>query len=339
MHILKYYINNHLITERKHPLDNSLKIYNYTPRVQFDRLWDDTTRKTRGLIIKNGKVIAEPFHKFFNINEMPETEIKNLPDETPEITEKIDGALGILYLSPDNKLAISTRGSFESDEALWGTEYFRKTYKLPLNIVENYTVMFEIVSPVGEHILKYPYDLYAIGIRDMQSRKLLPYSEVIYFAKQNKLKVLPNFQIHIPLHLLPLNAENIEGWVAMYSKAQLLIKIKTEKYRDIHRYITAITYNNIIELLEKNQYDDVISEIPIEIRPEADNIKNELINKYNEIETEVYNLYSKVPNGTQKEKAIWINQNVPVKYKGLVFCLVNRKNFNIWKFIRKERRK
>ena len=339
MHIPKHYIDNRLITERSHPLDSGLKIYNYTPKVQFNKLWDGVTRKARGLIIKNDRIIAEPFHKFFNINETPETEIANLPNETPEITEKIDGALGILYPAPDNKLAISTRGSFESKEALWGTEYFRKTYKLPLDITEKYTVMFEIVSPVGKHVLKYPYDLYIIGVRDMQTKKLLAYSEVIYFAKQNKLKILPNFQIHTPLHLLPLDAEDIEGWVAMYPKAQLLIKIKTEKYREIHRYISSITYNNILELLEEGQYDDVISKVPPEIRPEADKIKNELLDRYNKIEEEIYRLYSKIPDGTQKEKAIWINRNVPVEYKGLVFCLLNKKEYNIWKLIKKERRK
>ena len=91
--IAKSYIENGLITERHHPNDETLKIYNYTPKVQFKRLWDDTTKLARGLIVKDNRIVAMPFRKFFNLNEIEETKEENLPSEVPEITQKIDGAL------------------------------------------------------------------------------------------------------------------------------------------------------------------------------------------------------------------------------------------------------
>ena len=65
---IKQYVEQGLISENIHPEDENVRIYNYTPEVQFDRKWDDTTIMCRGLIlnIKTGEILARPFEKFFN---------------------------------------------------------------------------------------------------------------------------------------------------------------------------------------------------------------------------------------------------------------------------------
>lgn len=337
------YIERGLITRRCHPLDENLVIYNYTARTQFKRLWDEKTRRARGLIVKSGKVIAEPFHKFFNLEEVAQTEVGNLPQEQPEITEKIDGANGILYNSPDGRLAISTRGSFESDEALWATEHLRKHYRdfesggLHSNLLSMYTIIFEIVSPVVDHVLDYKHDIYLIGLRSMWDRRgLLPYSKVIKFGKELGLSIYPSFMVNTPLDLLPLGASDIEGWVAMYPKAQLLVKVKTTRYREAHRFLQSTTYNNVLDLLEGGTYDDVLSGTPIEVKDKAESIKKDLLERYNTVEKEIYQFHNRLPSGNRKEKAIWINKNVPQEYKGLLFCLLSGKEPFIWKVIRKK---
>lgn len=330
------YIEEGKITKRCHPLDENLVVYNYTAKTQYNRLWDRVTLRTRGLIMRGDKVIAEPFHKFFNIDEVVQTEIKNLPHEQPEITEKIDGALGILYLSPDGRPAISTRGSFESDEALWASEHLRERYRIQLRLLDRYTVMFEIVSPVMDHVLDYKHDLYLIGLRSMwDKRGLLPYSEVVKFGKEYGLTVYPTFMVNTPLDLLPLGASDIEGWVAMYPKAQLLVKVKTTRYKEAHRFLQATTYNNVLDLLEGNTYDDVVGGMPVEVRDKAVSIQKDLLEKYNDVEGRVYRYHSSIPPGDRKARAIWITEHVPLEYRGMVFCLLGGKEPFIWKFIRK----
>lgn len=330
------HIKKGLITERFHPQDRTLKIYNYTSKVQFHRYWDYTTRRSRGLIIHKGKIVAEPWQKFFNLNERPETELKNLPTETPEITEKIDGALGILYQAPDGKLAITTRGMFESDEALWATEYFRRNLRLPTKIIERFTTMFEIVSPAGEHILRYRDGIYLIGVRDLwDRRRLFPYSKVIKFGQELKLPILKSFMVYTPLHLLPMDTEDIEGWVAMFPKAQLLVKIKTPKYAMIHKFLVRVTVNNILDLLEGNVYDDSVSPLPDFIKEKAEIIKIDLLAKYNQVETQIYQWFNRLPDGSEKDKAIWISKNIPIDSRGLMFSLMRNREPLIWKFIRK----
>src|SRR5258708_39711463 len=110
-----------LVTIRVHNQDSRLIIVNYTPRVQFGRLWDDVTMACRGLVLRVDQpwpdstriedVVALPFAKFFNVGETGE----GPSSPVTEITEKLDGALGILYrLNGD--YAIATRRSFPSPQ-------------------------------------------------------------------------------------------------------------------------------------------------------------------------------------------------------------------------------
>jgi len=63
---LEKYYQNGLLLKQTHPRYD-LTIWNYTPKVQYERLWDDITLQCRGLVTNSeGKIIARPFKKFFN---------------------------------------------------------------------------------------------------------------------------------------------------------------------------------------------------------------------------------------------------------------------------------
>ena len=87
-----------MLTERfvkvqQHP-DADLRILNYTQRTQFERVWNPVTLACRGLVVTaDGLVVARPFAKFFNLAEHPGIA---LPDGAVEVTEKLDGSVGIL---------------------------------------------------------------------------------------------------------------------------------------------------------------------------------------------------------------------------------------------------
>lgn len=48
-----------------------LTIWNYTEKVQYEKLWDEVTLACRGLVTmdETGEVVARPFKKFFNMEE------------------------------------------------------------------------------------------------------------------------------------------------------------------------------------------------------------------------------------------------------------------------------
>jgi RNA ligase len=94
LNILSKYIDEGLVIKQVHPT-LPLAIYNYSRECQYDGKWDDITLNCRGLVLdNNGNVIAKPFPKFFNYEELKQEDI---PNENFEVYEKMDGSLGIFF--------------------------------------------------------------------------------------------------------------------------------------------------------------------------------------------------------------------------------------------------
>jgi RNA ligase len=88
------YISKGLVIKQNHPT-LPLAIYNYSRECQYNGMWDDITLNCRGLVLDTkGNVIAKPFPKFFNYEELKPEDI---PNENFEVYEKMDGSLGILF--------------------------------------------------------------------------------------------------------------------------------------------------------------------------------------------------------------------------------------------------
>jgi len=125
---LETYYENGLLHKQNHPtLD--LTIWNYSPKVQYERLWDDITIQCRGLVTNSkGSIVARPFKKFFNYEEhKPE----DIPNEDYIVYEKMDGSLGILFyyeydLSDERRYNIWFNNNYET-----GMERFFDPNNLP----------------------------------------------------------------------------------------------------------------------------------------------------------------------------------------------------------------
>jgi RNA ligase len=125
---LEGYHTDGLLHKQTHPtLD--LTIWNYSPKVQYERLWDEITLQCRGLVTNSkGEIVARPFKKFFNYEEhKPE----DLPNESFEVYEKMDGSLGILFyyeyeLSDERRYNIWFNNNYET-----GMERFFDPNNLP----------------------------------------------------------------------------------------------------------------------------------------------------------------------------------------------------------------
>lgn len=130
------------ITKRKHP-KYDIYILNYTPEVQYSNEWTPDLLMCRGLVVdSDANIVARPFEKFFNYSE---EDVNTLPNEPYEVYLKMDGSLGILFNYNDEWI-ISTRGSFESEQAIHATEILNTKYKdvLP-NLNKELTYLFEII--------------------------------------------------------------------------------------------------------------------------------------------------------------------------------------------------
>ena len=172
------------VSRRYHPEFSELAILNYTDKCQFDQHWNDVTLQTRGLIYntETGEVVARALPKFFNYGDEAHTGRLDLDAPILGAFNKWDGSLGIVYERPDGKLAVATRGSFSSDQALHATEllqrdaYFGFREWAYLRVLESNTPVLEIVYPENRIVLDYGDrdELVLLGLMDNLSGAFTP---------------------------------------------------------------------------------------------------------------------------------------------------------------------
>lgn len=128
-----------------------LRLYNYTPAAQYERIWTPETLQARGLILsRDGEVVARPLPKFFNMSE-PDAPA---PVGNPRVTEKLDGSLAIAYRDAEGKIAVATRGSFQSEQALAAGRHLVAAYP-EWEPEEGVTYLFEWIAPEHRIVVDY----------------------------------------------------------------------------------------------------------------------------------------------------------------------------------------
>ena len=148
---------------------------NFTSRVFHKRLWNENTVQARGLFVDRmtGDVKLRSYNKFFNLNERPETELKNLANTLSvpvEIRTKENGYLAILGVIND-ELVFASKSTTEGMHV----DLFKNLFqKLPISLQEEIkellkrnscSLIFKVISQEDTHIIKYDQDhLYVLDM-------------------------------------------------------------------------------------------------------------------------------------------------------------------------------
>jgi RNA ligase len=157
--LLERMLSQGYVRAQTHPDFPELMILNYTEKTQFERKWNAITRVCRGLIYntETREVLARPFPKIHNWDEQDAPKI-DLDAPLFHVGNKEDGSLGIVYVRPDNRLAIATRGSFASEQALHATELLDEAddHSVWNDLLDaGRTPLLEIVYPANRIVLDY----------------------------------------------------------------------------------------------------------------------------------------------------------------------------------------
>lgn len=321
------------IAMRKHPVLD-LEIFNYTPKVQYDKLWDDYTRMCRGLILDSEhNIVSKPFPKFFNLGEVPETTISNLPAEVPRITEKLDGVLGILYPEHE-KVAIASRGSFDSEFAIWATDWIRKKGFLLSDFRCGYTYCFEIIYPNSKIVVDYKgrseLVLLAVLSNDNNTCEIDHIKEAeelnLSFAKEFKFDNLTQAE----KYLGTVRGVDQEGFVCRYSNG-IRLKFKSEDYRRLHKILTGFTAKDIWEAIRQGKtLDDLLNIVPDEFYQWVKTTELALQQSKNKIIEDATIIYQEACKlSSRKDQALHILKLTQGKNKGLagvVFSMLDNRN-------------
>jgi RNA ligase len=244
---LEKYYEEGLLIKQTHPTKD-LTIWNYTQKVQYEKLWDEVTLQCRGLVTNSkGEIVARPFKKFFNLEE-----IDSLPSGDFKVYEKLDGSLGILFyyetelsderryniwfnnnyetgmerfFDPNNlpdydnpyyeptpkkegEWILASRGSFISEQSVRGTEILKKYNLSPLS--HEYTYLFEIIYPSNRIVVDYGEDekLILLGIVHNMIDDFELPLDSTTFIEETGFEIVKEYNLGDNIHLLKNTISN-----------------------------------------------------------------------------------------------------------------------------------
>ncbi|WWT40165.1 putative serine/threonine protein phosphatase [Staphylococcus phage PT1-1] len=236
------------------PTHDDIVSINFTKRAFTKKNWNQLSVTARGLFIREDDhtVVGRGYPKFFNINEMNETKLENLPDTLAfpvDVYEKENGFLGLMFYDEKRDEIIyasksSTHISKDNEHALLFKNIV-ENLEIDLNTLKetlkssNATFVFEVIDIENDpHIIEYTENkivLLDIIKNELQFNKL-PYEEVKAVAQYlglpyKKHVTTLNTWVEFYNFVTKDNKEEIEGYVFEDSN-KFMVKQKLEYYNN-----------------------------------------------------------------------------------------------------------
>jgi RNA ligase len=270
---------------QQHPEFPELQIFNYTEETQYRNRWNRVTLACRGLILNmvTSEVVARPWEKFFNFGQMDNRIESTAP---VEVTDKVDGSLGILYKRPDDFWSIATRGSFASEQALHATEILGTHYKDALDGAANEasTFLFEIVYPDNRIVVNYGDmdDLVLLGaVNNQYGYYYGPQEAADMLDWQGPITEVWHYNSFVDALSFP-DRQGKEGIVIRSGRN--IVKLKQADYVELHRIVTNLSPKTVWQMLgDGKTVDSICADIPDEFHQYVLDIATELNNRASEI--------------------------------------------------------
>jgi RNA ligase len=335
---LNRYLEEGLLMSQNHPT-LPLTIWNYTPKVQYENLWDEVALMCRGLVTDNdGNIVARPFKKFFNIEEG-----KHISTKEFEVFEKMDGSLGIMF-KYNGLMVCATRGSFTSEQSVWMNKFADK-YNYQDIIVDGFTYLFELIYPQNRIVVDYGDQerMVLLGIIKTESGEEVPYDD-IFFDGWDVVEKYDGVKDYTTLKNMVKN--NHEGFVVRFSNGDRM-KVKGEEYIRLHKIMTNISTTSVWEILSNGgRIEDFLTDVPDEFYEKIKKYENNLKYEFYQIKEYCGKLHDnfrygkyndKYPEPTKKEFAEFVIKNAdPTELRAVMFKMWDGKPYEpvIWKLLK-----
>ena len=314
------------INKEKHP-SADIYILNYSKSCSLEGKWNEATIQCRGAIVDAYyNVIARPFEKFFNYEEIEDKSI--IPGGAATAYEKIDGSLGIMYWL-DEVPYIATRGSFVSEQAQHATKILHTKYVREIDVIKHlrhfYTFLFEIVYPENRIVVDYgdTDDIFLLAILKTSN----PADEIpieTYSKYFKTAKSYGTFEDWLGIRE-KFDGQGREGFVLKFENG-FRMKMKYEDYFRLHRLRTYLTKKHIFEFVETgrlDELDEMVEQFDEEIKMSVTKILEEFTDRFNEIEEEARSEYREFD--TDKEAAFYFNT---CKWRAILFNMRKGKAYD-----------
>ena len=339
--ILEAHADNHLVRLRMSERFPHLGILHYRDDVVFGKgAWTEFSKACRGVIVdfQNGKILAKPFRKFFNLGESHAPSLRDLEKQGSfSVMEKLDGSMIVTpYDEVTNSFFASTKGSIDSEQGVWATPRIPYSVR-DKSLLQKYTLMWEMISKQYQIVI--PYDkkgyeegLYLIGVRENISEKLFTPDEVKAFAKEYKLNTFKTYDFPSIQSIVDSSKElpfSEEGYVIRFPEKETMVKVKSSEYLRVHRFVSNLSSKNILDILIAGQeaeiYDN-LNMVPEEYRDDVEKTMKDYQRDALDFRKQCYKYFAEAPKDDRKTFALHVNSKIPGEYKGFLFKLFENKD-------------
>lgn len=320
----------------------NLVLFNYSEKCTFEKNWTKHTINSRGTVYEKSteKVIGRALPKFYNFSELAVSKQRNiLKQERFEVYTKVDGSMGVVYFY-NNKWNVSTRGSFESEQAIKATQMLSKYNLSKLN--KAFTYIVEIIYPENRIIVNYGSKEELVLLACIETKtgaeadlEALAMSVPFPIAQSHKFSTIDDV-----IEAVSKMDSNSEGYVVKLPNGERF-KVKSPEYLKIARLMSRMSPLTLWENMVSGYVSkELLESIPEEFRVEYEDIQTELERQYSEISVEINRLLQRVlkqfdETVTKRDIALYLKDN-PNELNQFVFPLFDKKYDNVDKMIMKK---
>lgn len=303
--------------------------------------------------VRTNEIVSLPYHKFRNLSECDTYSYENVSAriadcEHAEFTEKLDGSMiqmryigdvsafpkrggveaGVL-LSSSGSLNVST-----SDHVRYACEMVAKKPECRYNDLikahDDYTFIFELLDSENDpHVVKYDSDmdgLWLTGARCVHDGTVMFHDELARLGKHYGIPVAHHYDSYCLSDVVELTqrAQTHEHEGFVLNVDGFLVKLKLKSYLEIRNVMQiASSFNYIIRKVYANEMDDVIANVPDNLRGEVQGIVDEIRDTDARIAVVVDRFAAAVPDVPRREQVAWMRKNLPSDAFGYVMNALN----------------
>lgn len=272
-----------------------LRILNYTDRAIYTPgAWDNpAVRVCRGVIVdESWRMVARPWAKFFNHGQAEAGELDMVA--SVQVTDKLDGSLGILYPDSTGRLHVATRGSFESDQAKHATAWLDER-DWPLFDADRYTLLVEIIYPGNRIVCNYGDrdELVLLGAVDVETGDYYGPTDAAAITRWPgaRAETFEYANLHDALAAEP--RPGAEGLCVRYVDRSHIVKVKQEDYVRLHRIVTGLSERSVWEhMTNGDPFGDLLAPLPDELHGWATDVWDRLCGDLDATVTDAINAHA-----------------------------------------------
>lgn len=277
-----------------------LRILNYSDAALYTPgAWDNpAVRVCRGIIVDaDWEVRARPWAKFFNHGQ---AEAGELDMTAPvEVTDKLDGSLGIIHRALDGAARVASRGSFESDQARHATDVLRDRYP-HLASLTSITPLVEIIYPGNRIVVDYgdADDLVLLGGVVIETGEYLsPHAARTFCAWPGPVAKVFEYATLRDALAAP-DRPGMEGLCVRYLHEPRIVKIKRPEYVALHKIVTGLSERTVWEHMSAGKpLEGLLAPLPDELHDWTRGVWTDLTETANRIHTEALDLHLAIVDG------------------------------------------